>query len=526
MVNKKQNTKLSFIRIYFFLFTVLICIFCRSATTVDSLICAINRETNDSCSLSLKNELCRQYFNVNIDSSLLLVHEVLQKTNKLGIKTEFGRACCYKGYLCMVTGKTDSCSYYLQKAQEILEQSNSPLFLAQTYSFIAMSVAFTDFEKSEKAFQKAINIQREKGFIKDLSNSIHNLGYLYLKYDKYAGALELYRESLQYDVEIGDSSNIPITLLNIGEVYAQIHHLEKAVQNYFEALELFEKTNNKMGIARTMNNIGEIYIEQNLYAKAGDFFSRSLKIKKELNDIEGISNTFMNLGFVHFKLNNCHNAKVYLNKADKLYKELSNNIGLTNANILLGEIHLATMEYDSAKICFLNSYKIAQITKQSSAEAKSLINLSRIYVHEDRIKKSVDQLEKALNIAQGIGHLEYIAMCYKMLSEVYEEQQKYHLAYANAKKYIFFSDSLSKVENRRNLSELQIKYETERKEQELVLMRREEEISALTISRQKVKIKTQSTLRKALIAGIVLILVILLMVFNRLSDRIISKSKE
>jgi signal transduction histidine kinase len=66
--------------------------------------------------------------------------------------------------------------------------------------------------------------------------------------------------------------------------------------------------------------------------------------------------------------------------------------------------------------------------------------------------------------------------------------------------YIIYKDSLSNKDSQRKIAELQLRYETEKKDQEIELLNKDNEIKSLQLSKQK-------AIRHGMIAGIILLFI-------------------
>jgi LytS/YehU family sensor histidine kinase len=105
-----------------------------------------------------------------------------------------------------------------------------------------------------------------------------------------------------------------------------------------------------------------------------------------------------------------------------------------------------------------------------------------------------------------------LGQCYNYLSQYYATVGNFERAYHVQAEYFAIHDSLNNSEMAASITELQTKYETEKKEQEIVLLTKDTEIKDL-------KIKRQNAFTSALIGVVILIIVVGVLWFSRLREK-------
>jgi tetratricopeptide (TPR) repeat protein len=125
-------------------------------------------------------------------------------------------------------------------------------------------------------------------------------------------------------------------------------------------------------------------------------------------------------------------------------------VGAASTSTKIGEVNLKLNNYRTAEKSFLRS--------MSYAKKESLSNI-------------------------------YLPNCLD-LADLYFETGRYKDAYSYLKEYYTLKDSIFSKENQMALDELQLQYETEKKENENEQLRKENEIKNLRISKQRYVIGT------------------------------------
>jgi len=305
----------------------------------------------------------------------------------------------------------------------------------------------------KQALELAERIEHKKS----IANTNSTLGVYYDLKGNYIQSLSHHFKALEIRKQLGDRNFIATSIGNIGIVYYAQGKYPKALKHYFEALEIDKELGNKNGIARHHNNIGYIYNIQGYYPKALEHYFEALKIDKELGDKRGIAIRLGNIGIIYNEQGDYHKALKYYFEALEINKELGNKID---------------MSIDLGNIGYL-------YTKQ----AKSL---SDTKLQVEKYKEAEQYLKGALVLANSIGYLMLVKEWNQYLSNLYTQTNRYSLALEHYKQYTAVKDSLFNETSSRQIAEMQTKYETEKKEKEIELLNKENEVKDLEITRKTI----------------------------------------
>ena len=226
--------------------------------------------------------------------------------------------------------------------------------------------------------------------------------------------------------------------------------------------------------ARVLNKLSEQYAGTSpekaiTYAKQAYSFSYLLENKSLAAE------AMNNIGLAYFNVSEYDSTVKYLNIAEDLARMVPARIYLSKTYYLLGRAYKKKKNYDKAITYFNESFKINEKNGYSSLNNSISILIGDIHF----INKNYDQ---ALNlIMKGIDQpasvdMVLLVMAYKDLAKIYESKGNFRNAYLYSQKYAEIKDKL--VETRRNekITELDIKYQSEKKENENELLKRDLEI--------------------------------------------------
>jgi tetratricopeptide (TPR) repeat protein len=370
--------------------------------------------------------------------------------------------------------------------------------------------------RDPKAFDyatEAIRISRLTRNEKEESIALRYLGISKGFKNDYDGALASLLESLQIAERIKAWSTAGEAALNVGTIYyvIQSNH-EKALHYYLEALKHYERDNNKKGIGSALSGLGITYTGEKKFDQALETLNRSLAIFEEINDRKEIPKIHVNIGSVYKEMKDYSMALKYLNKAIDEFADLNNSRGKAHSLYAIGEIYRIQKNYRDAIRVLNEALALNEKSDHKNSMVDCLIELGLTHMEIEQPLKAEQYLLKVIEIASQIHKKESLSTAYQNLSRISEQKGDYQKAYEHLKKHKLYYDSIFSAEKSKQVEEMQTRYETEKKEKEIVVLKQEKAlnqiylfiaagiifsvcvISLLFINRQKLKIKIEREL--------------------------------
>jgi tetratricopeptide (TPR) repeat protein len=255
----------------------------------------------------------------------------------------------------------------------------------------------------------------------------------------YPKALECLNNTYDFIKSKNDPNSELMFNQNMGLVYLRIKQPAKA-RPYFEKNLLYlRKIKNYRNEAISLTNIGHTYFDEKNYDKALEFYEKALALDKA----NGV------IADRHHRLMNVANARKELKTAVK-------------AETLL----------DTAR---------AMAEKIEDAQALLQINnsLAKLYMEEKNYEKALPILLQSKELCKTQKRRETLLDVYRGLALVYEKTGRPELAFEAHRNIYAIRDSLYNENALKQFQELQTRYETSKKEQEIVLLEKNDQIRNL-----------------------------------------------
>ncbi len=313
-------------------------------------------------------------------------------------------------------------------------------------------------------------------------------------------ALNFAEQALLLSEELNDKKGKADALNRKGNVYFLFAEYEKSLEFYLESLELREELGDHEGIAGSYSNIALIYSEFNDNEKAIEYTLKSYQTFLEIGGKKKMGTCLNNLAYLHLETKQYPAALDYGLKTLELYNELGDSAGISDALNNLGDIYKETDKYDEALSCHLQSLELSTELDNSFSIANSRFNIAQLYFKIGDYENGFRYLSEGLPLAVKLQSKDLIMDMYSLMSHYYNIQSNYAKALEYHDLYRQVADSIYNEESNDRIAAMQVKFEAERKNEEILLLKQDQDIRDL----QK---KKQSDLIRYLILSSLLVMV-------------------
>ncbi len=232
---------------------------------------------------------------------------------------------------------------------------------------------------------------------------------------------------------------------------------------YFEALKIAEKRNYKAEIAYSKINIANIYIYQQEYHLAIPPLQEALKVATQIANKEIIGYANLNLGRVFSNLANFEKALFYFNTALKLRSELNDTEGISVCLKYIGDVYYAKSDIEKALKHYFAALSIAKNSKLDTDLMSDAYNkIARCYLNQNKIEESEKAALESYAFANEINSILRLREASFTLFEIYNVKKNYKNSLDYYQKYITFRDTLTNVQNIKQITQLQEKHKYEK----------------------------------------------------------------
>lgn len=264
----------------------------------------------------------------------------------------------------------------------------------------------------------------------------------------------------------------------LAESYSILGAIEKYKGNYetalayhLKSLKIKEYTKDEHGLTVTYNDLGILYKNMKRWREALIYYQQSNKLAKKLNLGVPISHTFNNLGTIYNEIGVYDSAMLSYDSAYFYAKKVNNTNAISIVLANIGDIHFTHRRYDSALDAFKQCLYYDKLNEDKYGMALSYMQLARTYNITGILDKALKHIDSADEISEKEDLLrERIDILY-VRSSIEENAGDLRAAIEHNRSAYALKDSLLNQETSKQISELQTKYETEKKEQQIALQK-------------------------------------------------------
>ncbi|HRI20490.1 MAG TPA: tetratricopeptide repeat protein, partial [Panacibacter sp.] len=342
----------------------------------------------------------------------------------------------------------------------------------------------TDTTLCNKVYSEAIIISKRIGNILYECKSLINKGILNITHGNYDAARLFYQQAYQLAVKIKNDPYSGKTLGNIGNTYLYQDKYEDALKYYLEGIKYIEKTNDLLALSLSYSNVAVVFDYQHLYDKEMIYCNKALETALALNDTNTIGVSYVNLSLAYLHKKDSLKSYEISQKALVYLRNSPYNIQLATAfqNVSSGykdmKEYTKAMSYcDSALQLFLTSgssndiasaltlKSIIAMRQKDLVTARRIIESAKKYVADD----GSWLLWREWNLQ--MSNLEEAGGNYKDALYYYEAMQVY-------------ADSLNNQDLQKNNLSLEARYQSEKKQSQIVQLEKEKELQSLSIKQK------------------------------------------
>lgn len=229
----------------------------------DSLLRVLKTAKEDSNKVNILNELSAIYFQTDVEKSKDYGRQVLELSTKINYERGMLRGNNLIGRCYAMQSNLPEALRYFQNALVIARKTKNPIYEGMMLSAIsAVYATNNDYVQALDYGLQAKKVNEAAG-IKNMSNLMINIGYLYIRQNKYKEALIYYEEALRMEKQYGASTGyaeLANIYLNIGGVYIRQDDVPKALESYLLAAAMLRELHHDSHLTYAYTNLGEVYL--------------------------------------------------------------------------------------------------------------------------------------------------------------------------------------------------------------------------------------------------------------------------
>jgi two-component system, NarL family, sensor histidine kinase UhpB len=274
--------------------------------------------------------------------------------------------------------------------------------------------------------------------------------------------------------------------VNLGMAYSMHSQFAKGAVYLLKADSLTRTINDPVIKAEVQRQMGILYREQGQNQKAISSFKKSMDMYWAARDTIYFLDAASSLSIVYMNMKLPDSSLALLNKNQDLVAELR---GYDYQKAMMqeryGDAYFALERYDEAMESYRNAYRIFGAENNRADMAYESMNLGKTYTALKKYREAQNYLLISYRINDSLKQTNYAHDAAEQLANLYKATGDWQQAYHWLDKESELRDSLELTDEHEKTAQLQARYETEKKDEEISLLKKDQELNRVIVQRQR-----------------------------------------
>jgi len=370
-----------------------------------------------------------------------------------------------------------------------------------------------DWETQNQIIEQMFLLQEETGDSALLSDIYNQLGISSSLKGENEESLNHFQKALEIDIALRHMFGVSAMYENLAQIYTEMGDYQSAVENLLKSIEIKKEHN----LERVFNVYIKLASLQNILKtdKVDYYIGLARQELQKMDSIRPADRVvfYHELGNIYRDRGMYDSSIVYNRNVVQISREINWRAGIAAGLGNLADLFQEMGEIDSSIMYHRYSLKLSEELSNSMGVAEEYLSMAKLYMELDKNDSVLVLANKALEQAVEYDFILLQSEILKFMADYYSSRGDFEQAYPVLQEYYAIQDSISSTEVKNNIAELETRYQTQVKEQQIELLTFENELSS-------------QRLRISLLTGAILIILLLLIVYVFFMRRRQQKWKE
>lgn len=371
---------------------------------------------------------------------------------------------------------------------------------------LAQALSANDVKQATEVGHQALKLARQLADRVGEGQSLLRLSNLYRRQTDYAMARSYAQQALTLFARRSDGRGQGKAWLQLSLIAYVQGNPTSALAAALKGLSLAERTNDLQTQTRLQSTVGSIYCDMGNYAEALPALRNALKNGERTGDKQVVLLALSSQGNAYQKLKDWPQALFYHQQALQLSRQLGDASSETVDETNLAEVYGLQGNQAEALAHGRRARQLVRATHDSYNLPSVELMLARGFVLAHQPDSALLLARHALQLSQQSRSNENIRNAADILALAHAQRRDYAKAYRYRNLQMAYNDTLSGEDTQRRTSALRYGYELDKKQAQIVLLKKDREIAAQKAYRQR----QQLLAVLAGLGGVVLVVALLL----------------
>ncbi len=291
----------------------------------------------------------------------------------------------------------------------------------------------------------------------------------------------------------------------LSRAYMNKGYYQRALNAGFNALRYYESVRDTGAMGEAKHRIATIYLETDNAVLAQKYEQEGLELLllDTEKDTLALAWTYLGLGNLMDRAEKSDSALYYYFTALELAKAVHNIRAMHSCYNNIALMYKDKKDFDNALSYFQEGIAITRASQDYSSTAFMLDNVGRMYFQMGQPKEALRYSEEAYGMALEHQSASGLVNIHSNLANAYAATGKWEKAYFHQHAYTELVETYFNEKSSSSMADMEGKYQNEKKQAEIALLNKDNEVKALQIDRQ-------NTIQNLLIGVMALLLLLVI----------------
>lgn len=377
-----------------------------------------------------------------------------------------------------------------QKSSESFKETTESLISKAPQTYHDLDIILKPIQRDTSLMRYFANASTKENYLEGKSYALNQLGISYRDYALFSNAIKLHQMALEA-AEVNDNTEFQIySLTMLSTVYRQTEAIPSALDCAQKAIDLAQSLeqpneNIKRNLNLSLSSIGHIYRTLGQYDLAIANFKKSIALEAELDNFHGLAMNYMGIAEcleaqskLEEALQNYEKTKIFNEKVGSKRINVMSNLGIAHIYVHQGKNNEALQVFESI-------LELSKDLGDMKIVSAIYINIGWAQMQNSQFEEAQHNLNKGLEIAKKYNLLSEMEEAYSFLADLWEFKDDFKKSKEFFLEAASVEEIISNDRNRRYLADLISRSETEKKNSQIEVLAKENEIINLKLRRNQ-----------------------------------------
>ena len=344
---------------------------------------------------------------------------------------------------------------------------------------VAKSLQHRDSDSCYRLAAQILSDSKQISYNKGVASACVRLASVLKLKGEYRSALPFLENAWDIRKEEQDWKGLAGVSFLFGTTYYELGNLDSTMIHFYEGIRFAEKSNDSNMMGHYLLRIAHSLLEYNQTEDAKRYFEQAYDLSSQMNDNALTAFCYSGLGNYYLHIGQPRDALQHFVLAAELFKSFGTTTYLAMMTNNIAVCYDQLGRQSKALSFYQTALEYYQLLRMPGEVAELHYNMGVLHYNTTHYARCVQHIDSALPFYLSSGDLQMQYECFEVLSDAYTALNQDAQALRFTRQMVELKDSLLNKEKINSISEVQTRYETEKKEQQIAFLDQENKIKTV-----------------------------------------------